>query len=103
MTTDQPRNALVHAQLALKAWDQNNLQDAESHAIRALDLLPRCALAYQALGLVAFRRAELDECVEKLKTALQIEPDLVPARNYLAVAFARRAGSNTNGAFVRDR
>ena len=73
----------VEPQYAAADW-QTNWAEAEPAAHRAIDLDPKTAEAYAALGYIDFSRRRYVEMVEPAQRAVAIDPEDVTANFWLA-------------------
>jgi hypothetical protein len=73
---DYPESGFYHNTVAwLAAKCQRRLDDALTHAKRAVELAPKTAAYIDTLGEVHFQRGEKDEAIACAKRCLEISPD----------------------------
>jgi len=91
----------VEPQYAAADW-QTNWAGAEKAAQRAIDLDPKSAEAYAALGYIDFSRRRYVEMVEPAQRAIAIDPNDVTANFWLANQLAG-TGRTAEAETVNDR
>jgi len=69
-----------HYNMAVALINSGNLEDAEQHLNRTLKLTPRADHAYYALAAVQSLKGDVENALDNLKTAI----DLQPRNRYLA-------------------
>jgi len=71
-----PNDATLLIQLGLTCDKMNDIEGAEKAARAAMKIDPKCAEAYNFLGyMFAERKVRLDESVELIAKALELEPE----------------------------
>ncbi len=79
----------AHVNLAIGLEERGDLDRAEQHYRRALELRPDDVVAHNNLGYVLARRDRWAEGVEHYLAALRQDPDCADAHNNLGIALAR--------------
>ncbi len=90
----QPRSARGHYLLAFDSYRRGDLPSAETSLGRALGLHRRFPNAWDLLGEVLWRQGRYREAIEAQRTNVELFPDSVDARLYLALWTARTGRAN---------
>jgi tetratricopeptide (TPR) repeat protein len=89
---DDPANVAVLGSLADAYLSVNRLDDAQRIANRAIQLHPKDAFGYAALGTVLLDKGKLDEGRKALQQALDVDPK--DTRSHLLLGRSYMAGKN---------
>ncbi|EMI20749.1 TPR repeat-containing protein [Rhodopirellula maiorica SM1] len=76
--------------LAQQSFEQNRIDEAEAIATKLVAEHPKCAEAFQIIGLVQSRRHQVGAAIATLEHALRIRCDLIPAHSYLGLLYQSR-------------
>jgi len=79
--------AQVYARLAHAYWLAGNYSTARRHAKKGLKIWPHCPRALAILGIVAYETAKFNRAKQRLKAALEANPNLALAHHYLGKAY----------------
>ena len=85
---DDPRPD-IHANLGATLRRLNDIENAEKHLAKAIELDERQALAYHNLGLIQSSKSRHGEAIRNLRQAVQLEPKIESYRINLAMALSR--------------
>lgn len=86
----QPHSAWVQAALSSAYFEDGDIDGAHEHALRAREIYPEYAPAWNILGDIALARGQVDAAVTLLRTAVEHEPGSFGARVSLGVALQRQ-------------
>ena len=75
---------------ALDFFADSRLEEASRLLQKALELDPKFADAYEALGIVCSRMDRLDEAIGCMDKLLEIDPDSVMAHTNLSVFYMKK-------------
>src|SRR5690242_11006259 len=79
-------DVVKHAQAGTDALNQGRLADAVSEFRKVTELAPALPAAFAGLGQAYMRNGEYEAAIAPLKRALELNPDLVGARQMLGYA-----------------
>ena len=68
-------------------WMQNNIEEAKSYMLKALEITPDNPDLYNALASVYEKENEIDKEIATLEKALEVAPSYVPARLRLGLIY----------------
>lgn len=85
-----PNAALPHFHLCRDLLDTGELDAAERHCERALELSPGWPTVHNNLGVVAAQRSDLERAERELRRAVELDPDYTQARGNLGRVVAER-------------
>ena len=85
-----PNNHLAHLSLGEALHNQEKLEEAITHYLKALRLKPSYAEAYNNLGHALSEQGKIQEAISHYNKAIQFRPHYADPHNNLGVALARQ-------------
>jgi protein O-mannosyl-transferase len=85
-----PDSSLVHANLSVDLINAGRIDDAVTHAQKALQITPDYGRAHLALGVGLTKLGKLDDAIVQYQQALENEPNLAEACNDLGTIYGMK-------------
>lgn len=82
------KSTSAHLNLGNALLDQNRIEDAKRHYLRAIEIEPASANARVNLGMILSRQGKLKESTEQIRLGLEIDPEHWPGHHALGVNLA---------------
>ena len=95
-------NAVAHVALGIVIYPRGDVDEAERHFVRGMQLAPRYDLAYSSLGTSRLRQGKTDEALALFRAAAEISPTTALHRNNLGLAFLRKGDRDEAGRNFRE-
>jgi tetratricopeptide (TPR) repeat protein len=82
------KSSSAHLNLGNALLDQNRIEEAKRHYLRAIEIEPASANARVNLGMILSRQGKLKESTEQIRLGLEIDPEHWPGHHALGINLA---------------
>ena len=95
-------NAVAHVALGIVIYPRGEVDEAERHFLRGMQLAPNYDLAYSSLGTSRLRQGQVDQALALFESAASASPATALHRNNLGLAFLRKGRADEAARCFRE-